>query len=148
MAKYAAYGSELQMGDSDYLPVFATVAQLKTINGPDKTPDVEDVTTHDSPSTGPDNVPYEEVIKTIMRTGEVSADVVWDPDDATHTAIQTAIDERGPRLFQIIEASGHTSEFHAFVMGATFERDVAGALTGSITLKQTGAPVEFWTPAP
>ena len=71
MAKYAAFGTHL-------LRIAAEVANVKSIGGPGISLDTEDVTSHDSTEA------WEEVVATILRTGEISVDIVYDPNNATH----------------------------------------------------------------
>ncbi len=71
MTKYAAYGVSLKKGAVAY-------AYVTNISGPGLSLDTEDVTTHDS--TGA----WEEVVGTILRSGEISMDIVYDPAHATH----------------------------------------------------------------
>ena len=94
MAKYAAFGAHL-------LRIAAEVANVKSISGPGLSLDVEDVTSHDSTEA------WEEVVATILRTGEISVDIVYDPNNATHKNAAlgllndlTVTDERG--LFDCI----------------------------------------------
>ena len=71
MAKYAAFGTLFKRGAT-------TIAAVSNISGPGLSLDTEDVTTHDSASG------WEEVVGTILRSGEVSLDLVYDPNAATH----------------------------------------------------------------
>src|SRR4030042_6561402 len=73
MTKLAAYGTLLKRGG-------VTVAQVSNISGPGLSLDTEDVTTHDSTSG------FEEVVGTILRSGEVALDLVYDPSAATADA--------------------------------------------------------------
>ena len=56
------------------------IAQARSFGGPNLTADTTDVTTHDS--TGA----FEEMVVTILRTGEVTMGLVYDPANATHDA--------------------------------------------------------------
>lgn len=116
---------------------FTTIAQVRNIGGPGLSLDVEDVTTHDS--TGA----WEEVVATILRSGEVSLDIVWDPATATHgwgVGLLAVMPRRATRNFQVIfpDAASTTWSFAAEVV--SFEPDAPhdGALTASVTLKLSG----------
>ena len=117
--------------------VFTTIAQVRNISGPGMSLDVEDVTTHDS--TGA----WEEVVATVLRSGEITLDIVWDPASATHgwgTGLLAVMPRRATRNFQVIfpDTGATTWSFAAEVV--SFEPDAPhdGALTASVTLKLTG----------
>lgn len=133
MAKYAAYGTLLKRGA-------VTIAQVTSISGPGITLDTEDVTSMDS--TGA----WEEVVGTILRSGEVTADIVYDPAAATHK------NDSGGLLYDLISRTAQTYSitfpdtaasvwsFSALVTGFEPSAPVDGALTASVTLKLTGQP--------
>ena len=116
---------------------FTTIAQVSNISGPGLSLDVEDVTTHDS--TGA----WEEVVATVLRSGEITLDLVWDPATATHSwgvGLLAVMPRRATRNFQVIfpDAGSTTWSFAAEVV--SFEPDAPhdGALTASVALKLTG----------
>lgn len=132
MAKYAAYGTTFGPTGE------AVVANVKSISGPGIKLDTEDVTTHDS--TGG----WEQVVGTILRSGEVSLELVYDPANATHSNVA-----HGMLGLLILKAS------HSFTL--TFPDTTAwtlpglvtgfepsaphdGALTATVTIKLTGQP--------
>ena len=133
MAKYAAYGTVLSRGATP-------IAGITNISGPGLSLDVEDVTSHDS--TGA----WEEVVATILRSGEVSLDIVYDPAAATHSAsaggLIADMVARASQTYTITFTDTATTEwsFTAFVVG--FEPDMphGGALTASVTMKISGQP--------
>ena len=133
MAKYAAYGTVLERGAT-------TIAQVTSISGPGLSLDVEDVTTHDSTAA------WEEVVGTILRSGEISMDIVYDPVAATHKnaagGLLADLVARTPQTYSLIFTDAADTEwtFSAFVVG--FEPDMPheGALTASVTMKLTGQP--------
>ena len=133
MAKYAAFGTKLLRGAVE-------IAQVQNISGPGLSLDTEDVTSHDSPSG------WEEVVGTILRSGELSLDLVYDPGAATHK------NASGGLLYDMTSRTATTFtltfpstpavswSFSAFVTG--FEPSAAhdGALTAAVKMKITGAP--------
>lgn len=133
MAKYAAFGTLLKRGAT-------TIASVKSISGPGITLDVEDVTSHDSTEA------WEEVVATILRTGEISLDIEYDPNAATHkNASGGLLYDLTTRLsttysIQFPSSPTVTWTFTAFVV--SFEPDAPhdGALTAAVTLKITGKP--------
>jgi predicted secreted protein len=117
---------------------FTTIAQVRNISGPGMSLDVEDVTTHDS--TGA----WEEVVATVLRSGEVTLDLVWDPATPTHSngvGLLAVMPRRATRNFKVIfpDTGATTWSFAAEVV--SFEPDAPhdGALTASVTLKLTGS---------
>ena len=133
MSKYAGYGTVLEREGTP-------IVQVTNISGPGLSLDVEDVTTHDS--TGA----WEEVVATILRSGEVSMDIVYDPAAATHKnaagGLLADLVARTAVTYTLIFSDAATTEweFEAFVVG--FEPDAPhdGALTASVTMKLTGQP--------
>lgn len=114
------------------------IAQVRNIGGPGLAADTEDVTTHDSPGA------FEEHVATIIRTGEVSLDLVYDPNHATHdtdTGLVKMLKNRVPVGFEIVFPGSVTWSFAALVTGFEPTAPHDGALTASAKLKLTGAPV-------
>lgn len=133
MAKYSAFGTKLLRGAVE-------IAQVQNISGPGLALDTEDVTSHDSADA------WEEVVATILRSGEVSMDLVYDPNGATHKnasgGLLYDLASRTATAFTLTFPSSPAVSwtFNAFVIG--FEPDMPhdGALTASVTLKITGKP--------
>ena len=134
MTKWAAFGIELKKGGTAY-------AQVTNLSGPGLSLDTEDVTSHDSSGA------WEEVVATILRSGEITMDIAYDPAGATHKyaaggllydlVARTAIE------FTLVfpnHATHTTWTFTAFVTGFEPSAPVDGALTASVTFKLTGAP--------
>jgi hypothetical protein len=133
MAKYDAYGTQLKRGAT-------AIAQITNISGPGLSLDMEDVTSHDS--TGA----WEEVVGTILRSGEITVDLVYDPANATHKYAATGLLYdmvlRTATTYSIVfpDAALTTWTFTAFVVGFEPSADVKGALTATAKLKITGSP--------
>jgi predicted secreted protein len=129
MTKYAAFGTELYYSGT-------LIAQVQAISGPGLALDTEDVTTHDSTDA------WEEVVATILRSGEVSLDLVFDPALASQTDLIDLKESKVSGDFELrFPDDAYTAwEFDAFV--TAFEPDAPhdGALTASVTLKITGVP--------
>jgi predicted secreted protein len=129
MAKYAAFGTELRKGTTE-------IAQVASISGPGLALDTEDVTSHDSTDG------WEEVVGTILRSGEVSLDLVFDPAEATQVALHTDMVSRDANTYSLVfpDTANTTWTFDALV--TAFEPDAPhdGALTATATLKITGKP--------
>ena len=133
MAKYSAFGTALKKGGTEY-------AQVKSISGPGLSLDTEDVTSHDS--TGG----WEEVVGTILRSGEVTLEIEYDPAAATHKyaagglvydLVQKTIIEF---TLEFPDVAITTWTFNALITGFEPGMPVDGALTAAVKLKLTGQP--------
>jgi len=135
MAKYDAYGTELYRGTSG---AGTAIAQVKSISGPSLSADTEDVTSHDSVNA------WEEVVVTILRSGEVTLDIVYDPADATHkdaaNGLLNDLQGRASTTYTLVFPDAASTEwsFSAYVTAFEPDAPVDGALTASVTLKATG----------
>jgi len=133
MAKYAGFGIALKRGATE-------IAGVSNISGPGLSVDIEDVTTHDS--TGA----WEEVVATILRSGEVSLDIVYDPVAATHKyaaggLIHDLVSRTKVTYTLVFPDVGATEwTFDALVVGFEPTAPVAGGLTATARLKITGQP--------
>jgi predicted secreted protein len=133
MAKYAAFGTAFKRGAT-------TIAAVRNVGGPGLALDTEDVTTHDSPGA------WEEHVGTILRTGEISLDLIYDPNAATHKnasgGLLADLVSRTAQSYSIVfPSSGSvTWSFSAFVTGYEPTAPVDGALTAAVKLKLTGEP--------
>jgi len=133
MTKYSAFGTVIKRGAT-------AVAQVTSISGPGLSLDTEDVTSHDS--TGG----WEEVVATILRSGEISLDIAYDPAHATHkNAAAGLIGDmvaRAATTFSLVfPDSGNTTwSFSAFITGFEPSMPVDGAMTASVKMKLTGQP--------
>jgi len=131
MAKYSAFGIQLKRGA-------VVVAQVKSLGGPGISVDTVDVTTHDSTNA------WEEVVASIIRSGEVKVDIEYDPNDATHKyasgGLLYDLVSRTPQTYSVVFPSSPTVtwSFSALVTGFEPTGPVDGDLTASVTLKITG----------
>lgn len=117
----------------------ANIAQIKSISGPSLSLDTEDVTTHDSASA------WEEVIPTILRQGEMTLDLVYDPNHATHSAaaggLLDYLENSKVAYFKVTFVPTYIWYFSGYVTGYEPSAPVEGALTASVTIKVTGQPI-------
>jgi predicted secreted protein len=137
MAKQSAFGTELHMGDGAGTEVFTEIAHVTKMGGPGLGVDTEDVTTHDSTSA------WEEVVATILRTGEMTLDIIYDPNDGTHDAtdgLVSKLDSKTKANFELIFPDATEWSFSAYVTGFEPDEPHDGALTASVSLKITGQP--------
>lgn len=134
MTKYAGLGTTLKRGGTGG----TAIAQISNISGPGLSLDTEDVTTHDS-SGG-----WEEVVATILRSGEVTVDIVYDPAAATHKnaagGLLADLISRTAQTYAITFPGAVSWSFSAFVTGFEPSAPHDGSLTASVKFKVTGAP--------
>ncbi len=130
---HEALGDDTHDGDIERCPAIASVV---SISGPSLSLDTADVTAHDS--TGA----WEEHVPTILRSGDVSFDVNFDPADDTHITgegLLEYITERDLRVFDLVLPNGDEILFSGYVTGHEPSAPHDGALTASVTIKPTGA---------
>jgi predicted secreted protein len=114
------------------------IAQVQNISGPGLALDTEDVTTHDSPGA------FEEHVPTILRTGEVSLELVYDPNGGTHnasTGLAKMLKDKTLVGFSLVFPGSVTWAFPAYVTGFEPSAPHDGALTAAAKLKLTGRPI-------
>jgi len=139
MASYAAYGTLLKIGDGGSPESFTNIAEVTSITGPSLALDTYETTNH--LSTGG----WEEFVAGILRTGEVSFDLNYDPAGATHdagTGLINDMENRTARNFQLVfsDTGSTTWSFTAYVTGFEPSAPVDDKLSASCTLKVTGQP--------
>lgn len=129
MPKLAAFGSSIK------ITAGTVIANVTGLKGPGLSLDTVDVTSHDSAGA------WEENVATILRSGEVTVSLVYDPAAAT---IKNAA---GGLLYNMIQ---RTKANYTLIIGAAsfifdawitgFEPDAAtdGALTADVKMKVTG----------
>lgn len=133
MAKYDAFGIALKKGGTAY-------AQAKSISGPELSLDTADVTSHDS--TGG----WEEVVGTILRSGEVELEVAYDPAHATHKyaaggLIYDLVQKTAIELTLVFpDAASTTWTFSGLWTSFKPQGPVDGALTAIAKFKISGQP--------
>lgn len=117
---------------------FAAVGKITNIGGPGLVTDVDDVTTHDSLSG------FEEVVATVLRSGEISLDVEFDPGDTSQNYSTDGLGDRyetkKATACQLTFPGPFTWTFDAFVTGFEPSSPSAGSLIATIKLKVNGVP--------
>ena len=114
------------------------VASVTNLSGPGLSVDTEDVTTHDSTAA------WEENVATIIRSGELSMDIVYDPAAATHdaaTGLVYRLEDKIYSFFKLIFSNDTQWEFSGYVTGFEPGGPVGGALTAAVKIKPTGQPL-------
>lgn len=133
----SARGTLLKMHDG--VSTYNPIAKVISITGPGLSLDLEDATDHDSPGG------WEEVVATILRSGEVTFDIHHLPASATHgatTGLIKVMKDRLKRSFQLVfsDSGATTWTFDAYVSGFESAAPHDGKLTASVTVKITGQP--------
>ena len=139
MDALAARGTTLKMGDGGDPEVFTPIAKVVNISGPSLALDTEDATDHDSPGG------WEEVVATILRTGEVTFTIHYLPASATHgdaTGLVRKMRDRTKTNFQLVfpDAAPTQWDFAAFVTGFEPQAPHEGKLVADVTMKPSGQP--------
>ncbi len=123
-----------------HVAYFPDVGGVTALMGPALSLDTEDVTAHNS--TGA----YEEVVGTIVRTGEISLEINYDPEDAAHddaTGLPMALRTQQLTDFEVVfpvpAPGGTVWAFSAFVSGFEPGAPHDGKLTAACKLKPTGS---------
>lgn len=131
----AGPGFFLQRGDGTP-GNYTTVSEVHDINGPAAKTDITDVTNQSSPGG------FEEVIPTIRRSGEITFDINYNPDDATHdnvTGIQADLNNKTLRYWRVTyPVTNKKRTFTGYVIGFQEKAPINGVLTASLTIKITG----------
>lgn len=143
--KQSAFGALLKADAlaGDLAGTYRNVAYVVALKGPGISLDVADVTSHDSSNA------WEEVVATIIRSGEVTVDIEYDPAEVTIKYVNGLLGKMAAKVLEgfkivfyndTVEGSRATWAFNAFIIG--FEPDAPhdGALTASMKLKLSGSP--------
>ena len=119
--------------------VYTEIANAGNFAGPPLSVDVVDVTAHDSTGV------FEEIVPTILRTGELRMEINYEPDAATHDAT-TGILYRylnsmlGAYQLRFPDA-GHTEfTFNAYVTSFDPGMPHAGKISAPVAFKIDGVP--------
>jgi len=113
-----------------------TIANVKGISGPSLTRDLADVTNLLSPNG------FEEVMPTILRTGDVTFSLSFDAGNTQHTTLRSDVVAAVAKNFSIVfpvpvSGSQQTHSFTAFVTSYGNEFELESEITADITLKPT-----------
>ena len=113
------------------------IASVKNIGGPSLSLDTEDVTTHDQATS------FEENVGTVLRSGEISLDIVYDPANATHDASTGLVYRKEDKIrthFDLVFFSTYNWTFFGLVTGFEPTGDIGSALGATVKVKITGQP--------
>jgi len=140
MAAISAHGTILKAGDA--ANNVEDIANVTSISGPGLTLETIDVTNHSSASN------WREFIGGLKDGGEVNIDISYEPAGATHKnaagGLLYFLTTRAIAYFSLTFPNTGVNTVWSFTaLVASFEPSIAvgDALTASVTLKITGAPV-------
>lgn len=139
----AAFGCVVNFGTATGTATTATLANVTNISGLDSEVEVLDVTSHDSASA------YREKVASFIDAGQLSLDLNFDPNSATHRATTGGIlylrDQRTIVQWEIKfpGSPSHKVGFQAFVKSAPFDAPFDDKLSSTVTLEVTGSAT--WT---
>ncbi len=134
----SSYGTLLKRGDGGAPESFATIAEVKDIEGPSMETDVIDVTTHSSAAAGA----FREKLATLIDAGEITFDLNLVPSNTVHRAMRQDQLNRTKRNYQIWYPGSVSADiqFEAVLTKMPVKATVDGVLESSITLTITKAP--------
>lgn len=140
MTVRTATGTIIKIGNGANPEVFNDIGQIKDISGPSFELGTEDASHHGST--------WREYVPTLLDAGEISFEIAFDPDDATHYS-ETAgslwhtMSNRIKRNFKLVLPDPNAFEiaFAAYVTSFELNEPVEGLLTANITLRLTGSVI-------
>ena len=131
------HGTRLERGDGEIEETFFKIARVADISGPCIEVDQDEFTDHDSPDG------WEEIIPTVLRSGEVTFDLSWIPENMGHINVVKDLVERKKRNWRLVfpDTNNTTWSFAAYVVGFDPEFPPEERIQASVTLKPTGKPI-------
>ena len=136
MAKYTAYESVLRVNTVS--TTFVDVGQVRDISGPSMTQDAVEVTARDTHK-------WRAFTPGLRDGGEVTFDLIYDPDLPSHSATNTTTGlvnfllTGTAKTFRLIMSDTNYFSFSGIVTAFTPESPLEDAMTASCTIKVTGA---------
>lgn len=137
----AAINTLLQVGNGASPESFTTIAGVSSINGPDFSVNVVDVTTHSNAN------PWRSKIPTLLDPGSLSFELFLDPSETTHqedsTGVVSMFMNRSVKRFKLQfpqpnQASYYICTGFFSALGQAFPVD--GVIVANATLTFTGPP--------
>lgn len=138
MAKYTAYETVLRVLTSG--STYVDIGQVRDISGPSMTADAVEVTARDTSK-------WRAFTPGLRDGGEVTFDIIYDPDVTSHSATNTTTGlvyfllNGTAKTYRLVmaQSGGDLFEFSAIVTAFTPESPLEDAMTASVTLKISGA---------
>lgn len=131
-----AASSAALSGGVDGTEVFSTIAEVKTISGPNTSSQVIDVTHMESD----DNT--REFLPTLIDPGEMSFGLNFLPGNASHVSLRTDQKNRTRRNWKLVftNAAATTYSFAGYVTGFSITAEIENALQAQCNIKLTSWP--------
>ena len=131
----SGFGTLLKIGNGATSEVFTTIAEVKTISGPNITTEMLEATHMESPSG------FREWLPSFKDAGEVSFEVNFLPSSTSHKGLTTDQAARTKRNFKLVfpNTAATTWSFSAYITGFQPSAGVGDMLAAAITLRVTGA---------
>lgn len=136
MAEYTGFAGTFK---TEISAVYTTVAQVRDINGPNMSRDMVEVTSRDSTGQA------KEFLAGLLDNGEVTFDLVYDPDSTTHSASATgglitllAAGTQNNFRVSFADSTATTATFAGLVQQFQPTMPLNGAQTASVTIKVSG----------
>jgi len=138
MAKYTAYESLLQV-DTTGSGAYVDIAQVRDISGPSMSADAVEVTARDTNK-------WRTFTPGLRDGGEVTFDLIYDPNLASHSASDTTTGlvyfllNGVAKTFRLVmsQSGGDYFQFSGIVTAFTPESPLEDAMTASCTIKISG----------
>lgn len=137
MAGVAAFGTTLSRDNGT---TFDAIANITSLSGPSMSRETIDVTAHDSANK------YMEFVASLIDGGEVTADLNWDPSDAsldstnTTTQLMSDLENTEPIDYEIAFPDGSKFAASLLITGFEFTANYDAKLEASLTFKVSGLP--------
>lgn len=133
------FGTLFQVGDGGGPEAFTTLAEVRSIDGPDMSLEFVDATHMESPSN------FREIIPTFLDAGEVSVDVNFLPNHATQDGATGVLADwlaRTLRNFKIVwpDAGNPEWDFAGYVTGFSPAAPFDDRKSAQLTVRISGAP--------
>ena len=115
---------------------FTNVAEVKSISGPNTSSQIIDVTHMESDNS------TREFLPSLIDPGEISFQVNYLPNNATHSGLSTDQRNRTKRNFQLVfsNAAATTLNFAGYVTAVGITAEIESVLQGAVTIKLTSWP--------
>lgn len=133
------FGTLFKMEDPNVPGTYLTVAEVTNIGGPGISVDTLDATSHSSVNA------WKEFIAALIDAGEVSLDIHYVPDNATHnntTGMLSRLTSRAKTNFRLVwpNVAATTWNFAGFCTAFNPTAPTGDFLSASLTVKLTGQP--------
>jgi predicted secreted protein len=136
-----AFGTQFKR-DTTGAGVFAAIASISDISGPERTREEIEVTAHDSPDQ------YKEYVKGLKDGGEVSLTLNYDPGQPTHRELDGDFEEKELRAYQVVVLPGDADEltiqFNAMITSLSEAYPVDDKMEMEVTVKISGKPTRTY----